>query len=822
MTATAILAADPTPDTATPSPMRSLLNVWGIAVQHKSLVALGMAIALALGGLAYFQTPPVYQSHAQVLVVRKRPEYVVATPENQRVMGGTYAYEDYLPTHVILIQSAEVLKRAATRVDPSTLNVPPQDMDVQTVLRPGLTVAREKEKDSVQGPTNILRISVRSPSPTDCRRLVESVIDGYSAFLADTYKGMNDDTLELIRKFQNIMEKELAHRRGEWQKLIDENVENSLFLRTKDALQLKVEALGRLEKRWEEIKVRQRDLESRLKLVATHKEKSTSAAIMGALRNMDANRANNVELAFLNLDSLYLDLLAKRDSERINRGANHPEVRILEKRVETIGNYLKQYGRAVDGEKQIDPIDSQVEMMKVELEACRYALEEQDASLAVEKKSAHGLAEFLNKEDALKQKVLEAEKTFELYREKLRQVDLTKNDDGFKAQVVTPPVAGIKVAPSLVMYAVLSAVAGVALGFGLAYLADFTDKSFRSPQEIQQRLGLTVIGHIPYIPESTTADPAMHEHVAPALVAFHAPKSPEAEAFRGVRTSLYFSTQGRGHQVVQVTSPGMGDGKSTLIATLAISIAQTGRKTVLIDADFRRPRVHKLFPSINRECGMASVMAGDATLDEATRPTVVPNLSLLPCGPRPANPAELLTSPRFQELLGEIRTRFDFVLIDTPPVLLVSDPCVVAPRVDGVILVIRLNKNNRPTAERAAEVLGGLGANILGVMVNDSDSGSPYGYGYNKYGYGYRYKYRYGYGYRHNYRYSYQYGYGYQPAYADSVDDEEASANGHGAANGHPRTAPPLPPTDKPHDSPEGGNGFIVNINGDPPPPPKG
>src|SRR5262245_21096822 len=315
MTATTTLA-EQTPETATPSPLRSLMNVWGIAVQHKSLVALGLAIAMGLGGLAYFQTPPVYQSHAQVLVVRKRPEYVVATPENQRVMGGSYAYEDYLPTHVLLIQTAEVLKRAAARIDPASLNVPPQDMDVQTVLRTGLTVAREKEKDSIQGPTNILRISVRSPSPTDCKRLVDAVIEGYRSFLADTYKGMNDDTLELIRKFQNIMEKELAHRRAEWQKLIDENVENSLFLRTKDALQLKVEALGRLEKRWEEIKGRQRELESRLKLVATHKDKSSSAAIMSALRSMDSSRGNSIELAFINLDSLFLDIRAKRDAEK--------------------------------------------------------------------------------------------------------------------------------------------------------------------------------------------------------------------------------------------------------------------------------------------------------------------------------------------------------------------------------------------------------------------------------------------------------------------------------------------------------------------------
>src|SRR5439155_19145612 len=125
------------------------------------------------------------------------------------------------------------------------------------------------------------------------------------------------------------------------------------------------------------------------------------------------------------------------------------------------------------------------------------------------------------------------------------------------------------------------------------------------------------------------------------------------------------------------TSAGMGDGKSTLVANLAVSIAQSGKRTVLIDADFRRPSTHKFFPAVGREVGLASVIAGDAQLDDAIQPTPVPNLWLMPCGPRPTNPAELLTSPRFQELLVEVRARYDIVLIDTPPVLMVSDPCAV-------------------------------------------------------------------------------------------------------------------------------------------------
>jgi capsular exopolysaccharide synthesis family protein len=208
----------------------------------------------------------------------------------------------------------------------------------------------------------------------------------------------------------------------------------------------------------------------------------------------------------------------------------------------------------------------------------------------------------------------------------------------------------------------------------------------------------------------------------------------------------------------------MGDGKSTLAANLAVSIAQSGKRTVLIDADFRRPRLHKFFPSVNRAVGLSSVIAGQARPEEAIQPTAVANLSLLPCGPRPSNPAELLTSPRFQEFLAAIRPQFDFVLLDTPPVLLVSDPCAVAPRVDGVLLVLRLGKNNRPTAERACEVLASLGAKVLGVMVNDKSARSGAGYGYSA-----------GYGYRYDYRYSYQYGYGYQPAYGET-DDESRPA----------------------------------------------
>src|SRR5262249_3549316 len=144
-------------------------------------------------------------------------------------------------------------------------------------------------------------------------------------------------------------------------------------------------------------------------------------------------------------------------------------------------------------------------------------------------------------------------------------------------------------------------------------------------------------------------------------------------------------TQGEGHKVIQVTSPNKGDGKSLLIANLAVSIAQSGKRVLLIDADCRRPRQHKVF-NVRAESGLASVIGGMDDLPAAVVATAVPGLWLLPCGPVPPNPAELLTSPRFKHLLDEMREQYDFVLVDTPPLLAVTDPCVVAPRVDGLFL----------------------------------------------------------------------------------------------------------------------------------------
>jgi capsular exopolysaccharide synthesis family protein len=250
-----------------------------------------------------------------------------------------------------------------------------------------------------------------------------------------------------------------------------------------------------------------------------------------------------------------------------------------------------------------------------------------------------------------------------------------------------------------------------------------------------------------------------------------------AEAYRAVRTALYFGAHGASHRILQVTSPNPGDGKSTLSSNLAASIAQSGKRVLLIDADFRRPRAHKLF-HITSRVGVSAVIQGAASLEEATHATAVENLWLMPCGARPDNPAELLTSPKFEELLNQVRDQYDWVIVDTPPLLAVTDPCAVAARVDGVIVTIRVGPRSRSAIVRTTEMLENIGANILGVVVNGvgpADNQGEHGYNALTYGYGSKY-----------YQYGQEYyiaGDGDNPNYG--YDDSPSQRLKNGKTNGH-------------------------------------
>lgn len=218
------------------------------------------------------------------------------------------------------------------------------------------------------------------------------------------------------------------------------------------------------------------------------------------------------------------------------------------------------------------------------------------------------------------------------------------------------------------------------------------------------------------------------------------PKSVVAEAYRTIRTAVFFGAAKGEAKTILVTSPASGDGKSTLASNLAIAIAQAGQKTLILDADFRVPMQHNIF-AIDNEKGLSSVLAGEHTVDEAIRPGPVEGFDILSCGPEVPNPSELLNSNTFAETLKNLSERYDRVIIDSPPVGPVADSQILAAICDIVLLVLRAERSTRRHSYQACDSLLSVGAHILGAVVNDVPrKRGRYGYntGYSRYrGYGY-------------------------------------------------------------------------------------
>jgi len=273
---------------------------------------------------------------------------------------------------------------------------------------------------------------------------------------------------------------------------------------------------------------------------------------------------------------------------------------------------------------------------------------------------------------------------------------------------------------------------GLLLGLVGALALETVDDRVRSADAASQITGLSVLSVVPSTYKSNQE--------ALATLVHEEPQSQFAEAFRTLRTGIFFGTSEGHRKAILITSPLPGDGKSTVTSNLAQALAQVGKKTILLDCDFRRPRLHTQF-ALPNEHGLSSIISGQATLEQALQAGVQPHLDILTSGPIPPNPAELLNSDIMRELLESLAQTYDHIVIDSPPVLAVTDARIIAAHADVTIMVLRADQTRRKAAKQAREQLDSVGANTLGLVINCTPrSTDRYGYGggYGSYGYYYQ------------------------------------------------------------------------------------
>jgi len=264
----------------------------------------------------------------------------------------------------------------------------------------------------------------------------------------------------------------------------------------------------------------------------------------------------------------------------------------------------------------------------------------------------------------------------------------------------------------------LALLGGAALAIGLAFFFEYIDDRIKSPDEVKQQLGLPFLGMVPALFDKAITNPLISNGVPGNF----------SESIRALRSNLLFSSTEEGGQSIVVTSTGPGEGKTVVATNVAIALAQTGERVLLVDADMRRPRVHEMFdrPQVP---GLSNVLVGDAKASAAILETGVPGLSVITAGVTPPNPAELLGSKRFRDFVAALPERFEWVIIDTPPVMAVTDSSVVAHFATGVLFVVGAEMTGRGAARQALEQLAHAHARFIGAVLNRVDvQHNPYYY----------------------------------------------------------------------------------------------
>jgi succinoglycan biosynthesis transport protein ExoP len=375
-------------------------------------------------------------------------------------------------------------------------------------------------------------------------------------------------------------------------------------------------------------------------------------------------------------------------------------------------------------------------------------------ALDQQKVDANEMAERMVEYNILKREAEANKALYDGLMTKLKEVGISAALQSSNIRVVDPAmIPAYPSRPAKARNIMLAFLVGLVGGIGLALMREYLDNTVKTPDDIETLARLPSLAVVPQFSGSNANGYGSRKRLLQGistnghekrieLVAQHLPKSQMSEAFRALRTSLLLSQPGRPPQVILVTSALPREGKTTAAANLAVTLAQLGDSTVLVDADLRKPGVGRLLNlGSGKFAGFSSYLAGVSSLDLVIVPhPEIPNLAAIPTGPLPPNPADLLSSHKLAEAIAELRTKFKFVVIDSPPIMAATDAVILSVQTDGVLLVVRSGETPKEAFTRTRDLLVSVNCHILGVVLNAVDSSAPdyyYSYRYYPYSYGY-------------------------------------------------------------------------------------
>ncbi len=725
------MSTSPT-DSNTSSAAAQLLEFLRVLWKRKYLVLLAIIIGAALSYGWTSRIPRIYQAECTLEYDPDPPKPLGREVEDVSSPTVYWETREYFATQNKILSSRtiaeKVVRKLALHENPDFWNVPEEERstwkraavsDTAQLLQAMTTVVQERE-------TRLVHIRVRDRSAERATLLANTIADSYMEKTMEDRLGATTGALDWLGKQLDGLKHQLEQSELALHEFSEQHT--NLAVSLEDQQNIVASNIGQLSTQLIESKTRRIALEARVNELVSANNDNPFAVYASAFF------ANG---ALMQLRATHQQLLRERDTLSVLYGEAHPKLVAINDQIESVK-------RSMRGE-----IDGMISAARSDLNE---AIEvEKGVRTALEQANRTGLE--LNLQEISHRRLQrERDNTSKLYGtllERTAQTDLTRALQVSYVRIVDRALSPkMPVAPRVGLNVLIGTLLGGVFGLVLAFLLNQLDRTIRTVEDAEA-VGITILGIMPRIEDSTTLSsssqrrkrsPDQTQQLSDRDLIVHThPKSLAAECCRTIRTNLTFMSADKPRKTVVITSAGAREGKTTLTLSIAISLAQSGKRVLVVDTDLRRPRIHRALGTTLGK-GVTTILVGETTAKEAIHETEIPGLSILAAGPIPPNPSELLHTNQFRQLLADLSKMYDQVIFDSPPLAAVTDAAIIAPQVDAAILVLHSERTTRDALGTALRQLRDVGCQPTGGVLNEVDlTQHRYGYGsyyyYNRSGY---------------------------------------------------------------------------------------
>jgi len=697
---------------------------WRTIRKRWPFLVLSIIVATVVAFVYTYRQPKIYEASCQLIIDPAAPQILPGSKDVVELGSGStfWANKEFYETQYRIIQSTGVGQRTAEKLglayDPDYARpgtATPELTAIGRALAGQITVRSVKD-------SRLAIITVSDRKPQRAALIANTTADTYIEYNLDYKLEGARSAMAWLAEQEGDLKRELE--RAEMSLYKFKKDRNLLAVSLDDKQSMLSANLASVNGKLTELRIKILEFDSKRKIIEHARTNIAEEETIPEIREKDTIRA--LRDSFIQQSKESAELSSKY-------GPEHPKIKALASQMETT---RKIYVAEIDG--VLATFDKAYRALVDNERGLRAMMESQ-------KKEAIELSKIEVEYKPLQRAADQNTKMYGLIASRQKEIDITgpmkTNNVRILERAIVP---GSPVSPKPVQNLLLGLLLGLGTGIALAFVIEALDNTLKTQADVEQFLGVPVLGLVPVIGAATggTAAEARDDVRERDLGVFLDPKSVAAECCRSIRTNILFMSPDNPPRTIVVTSPSPQEGKTTTAINLGVTMAEAGGRVLIVDTDMRRPRLHRSF-GVPNQTGISSVIVSKATLEEAIKRTDVPNLDVLPCGPVPPNPSELLHTDRFKAVLADCARLYDRIILDSPPTSAVTDPAVLGNLADGVVMVIKAGETTRDSGAHARRQLTSAKARLLGVIVNAIDFSNP-AYGYDYY---YRNYYRYGYTY---------------------------------------------------------------------------